>query len=366
MLDFTDRGIYWTAIDIANHFGLDKQSFSNRVKWVEDNLVNLESFSNDADSQTEFNTAVKALRIYEQGKLPAHMIYLDASNQALQLYAILTADKRTAMTCNLANGNQMADAYKMLSNAMNKHMKLSCFNRTVCKPALMTTMYGKQNAFTEILSMMYPRSKNPEVDFQDEYKRDVIVDKDSTPVYPEFMSMQDAFREAMLDIAPKAIVAMDAIQSLNDEKVGTYYWVLPDGMKIKYDVKTDVDYNYLDYTSNDIKIELSGTREIYAPSKLNAGMAPNVIHSVDGYVAREVIRRMDAEGYFITTIHDAFACLPEHCDFLRETYRNILIEILDQDLLNDILTQIGNTQIGIMKTGDLTKEDVLNSEYFLG
>ena len=366
MVDFNNRGIYWTAVDIANHFGLDKKPFNERVEWVVSNLNTLESFSSEADSPIEFNTAVKALRIYENGKLPAHMIYLDASNQALQLYAILTADKKTASTCNLANGSNMADAYQLLANAMNKFMKLTCFNRSICKKALMTTMYGKVGAYSEMLSHMYPRSSTPEMDFEEQYSRDIMVDKDSKALFPDFMSMEDAFREAMLDIAPKAIIAMDAIQSLNNENIGTYRWELPDGMKVKYDVKTDVDFQYLDYSKNGVKIEVEGVREVYEPSDKNAGMAPNVIHSVDGYVARELIRRMVVEGKFITTIHDAFACLPEDCDFMRDTYRDIFLEILDQDLLNDILTQIGNTKIGIQKTGDLTREDIINSEYFLG
>jgi len=366
MLDFENRGIYWTAVDIANQYGLDKKPFAERVQWVKDNLDNLESFSNDADSPIEFNTAVKAIRIYQQGKLPAHMIYLDASNQALQLYAILTADRKTASTCNLANGSQMADAYQLLADAMNETMQLTCFNRSICKKALMTTMYGKRNAYTEMLQHMYPRSSTPEIDFEQQFKRDIKVDKDCTPMYPEYKTMEDAFTEAMLHIAPKAVIAMDAIQALNNEKVGTYYWTLPDGMRVKYDVKTDVEFNFMDYTKNGVAIYVEGTKEVYQPSKLNAGMAPNVIHSVDGYVARELIRRMSKEGKYITTIHDAFACLPEDCDFMRETYRSILLEILDQDLLNNILTQIGGTKIGIQKTGDLTREDVMNSEYFLG
>ena len=92
MLDFENRGVYWTSVDIANHFGLDKKSFTDRIQWVKDNLDNLESFESDADSQYEFSKAVKAIRIYQQGLLPAHMVYLDASNQALQLYAVLTGD----------------------------------------------------------------------------------------------------------------------------------------------------------------------------------------------------------------------------------------------------------------------------------
>jgi DNA-directed RNA polymerase len=366
MLDFENRGVYWTSVDIANHFGLDKSSFADRVQWVKDNLDNLESFSSEADSQYEFNKAVKALRIYQQGKLPAHMVYLDASNQALQLYAVLTGDKKTASTCNLANGSIMADAYKLLAKAMNKYMELNCFTRSICKKALMTTMYGKADAYTEMLSTMYPRSSTPSIDFEEEYKRDVVIDKESTAVYPEHMSMQDAFNEAMKEIAPKAIVAMDAIQALNDEKIGTYYWELPDGFRVKYDVKVEVEINFYDVTKKGIQVEVTGMKEVYRPDKGNRGMAPNVIHSVDGYIARQLIKRMNAQGKFITTIHDAFACLPEDCDLMRSIYSDLLIELLESDLLNNILTQIANTNIGIMKTGDLLAQDIRNSEYFLG
>jgi DNA-directed RNA polymerase len=309
---------------------------------------------------------VKAIRIYQQGLLPAHMVYLDASNQALQLYAVLTGDKKTASTCNLANGSFMADAYQLLANAMNKYMKLTCFNRTICKKALMTTMYGKANAYTEMLSTMYPRSSTPSIDFEEEYKRDVEVDKDSTPLHSDFMTMQDAFNEAMKDIAPKAIIAMDAIQMLNNKDIGTYHWTLPDGFIVKYDVKVDVEINFMDYTKNGVQVEVTGTKEMYMPDENNRGMAPNVIHSVDGYIARNLIRRMQNHGKFITTIHDAFACMPEDCDLMRSIYSDLLVELLESDLLNDLLSQIANTNIHIAKTGDLTAEDIRGSEYFLG
>jgi DNA-directed RNA polymerase len=260
----------------------------------------------------------------------------------------------------------MADAYQLLANAMNKYMQLECFNRTICKKALMTTMYGKANAFSEMLSNMYPRSSTPSIDFENEYNRDVEVDKDSRPLYPDFMTMQDAFNEAMRDIAPKAIIAMDAIQSLNNEEIGTYYWTLPDGFKVKYDVKVDVEINFMDYTKNGVQVEITGMKEVYRPDKGNRGMAPNVIHSVDGYIARQLIKRMHAQGKFITTIHDAFACMPEDCDLMRSIYSGLLIELLESDLLNDILTQIANTNIQISKTGNLTSEDIQTSLYYLG
>ncbi len=365
-LDFTNRQNYWLAVDCANQFGLDKQSFADRIKWVDENYNNLTNLANEADSKWEYQKSVNAIMQADFNQVPNHMVYLDASNQALQLYAVLTGDKKTAMTCNLANNLSMADAYQLLANAMNRYMNLQCFNRSNCKKALMTTMYGKADAYSEMLSKMYPRSSTPEIDFEEEFKRDVFIDKDSTQMYPQHMTMHDAFNEAMREIAPKAIVAMDAIQSLNDEKIGVYNWTLPDNFKVKYDVKVEVEINFLDYTKNGIAVEVIGKKDMYRPDAGNRGMAPNVIHSVDGYIARELVKRMNAKGLFITTIHDAFACMPEDCDTMRTIYADILIELLHSDLLNDILTQIANTSIRIVKTGDLTEEHIRTSLYYLG
>lgn len=361
-LDFTNRMNYWTAVDVANQFGLDKKPFNERVEWVSENYNNLIDFANDADSKGEYLKGINALYNIEQGNFPQHMVYLDASNQALQLYAVLTGDLKTASTCNIANGNNMADAYQLLANALNNSLGVSCFTRSDCKKALMTTMYGKLGAWFRVLQDKYPRSDNPIRTFCSEYGFTITIDEETgEETFPE---MERAFNDALLTIAPKAISAMEAIQSLNDENIGTYRWVMPDGFKVKYDVRTEINIEASCVSRSGKILNLSVVKEVYVPSEFNRGMAPNVIHSVDGYVAREMIRRMN--GKFITTIHDAFACHPSDADLMRKNYEDIMVELLHSDLLNDILTQIKGTPIYISKDNGLTEEHIRTSLYYLG
>ncbi len=359
-LDFNSRITYWCAVDCANAFGYDKLSFEDRVAFVRNNYTDLPSMIDDADSAGEFIKALNALKSCETKTVPDHMVYLDASNQALQLYAVLTGDLKTAQTCNLANGLNMADAYQMLANALNAQLNLDIFTRSNCKSALMTTMYGKTKAYLTILDKLYPHVRSSYATFCINYPHLTQVEEDGSINSP---SLANAFNQALLDIAPRAMSAMDAIQSLNDEDIGTYYWTMPDGFKVKYDVKTDLVVEATNVSLGGKSLKISAEVEVYEASRGNRGMAPNVIHSIDGYVARQLIRRMGSK--FITTIHDAFAVHPAHADELRSNYADIMVELLDSDLLNNILSQIAGTDISMHHDNGLTAEHIRGSVYAL-
>ncbi len=355
-----DRIEYWIRIDIANTAGKDKLSFDERIKWTQDNDL---TFDLSLDSPWEFRNAVNALKSHLEGKKVNHMVYLDASNQALQLYAITTADKRTAMTCNIANGTHMADAYMMLAKAMNKLQNRIDFTRTNCKYALMTTMYGKADGSEEILDDIIKGNMDYETKSKIFAERYNFIYDEETGRCPELQSM---FQQALISIAPKAVATMEALTEINKTmELDTYYWTLPDGFNVKYDVKYEETIEVEPLVSKKgLEIILPTMNiEKYGKDENSRGMSPNIIHSIDGYIVREMIRRMN--GKFITTIHDAFACHPSDCDFMIQNYKDILCELLTSNILNDIVREISGMNITINKTGDLTCEDIQDSLYLL-
>ncbi len=386
---FNNKTMYWIAIDIANQAGHDKLTFEERIKFVEYYMKPkegyhspLRSFYMDTQDTTEIlskvyelqnsldgryltidskelnfssvdspwglKNAVHALYKYIDEGYANHMVYLDASNQALQLYGVLTRDRKTASTCNLANGSGMADAYQMLADALNTELNTT-FTRKNCKKALMTTMYSKMDAWTEILEDRYPSG-----DFELQLKNEFNVEVDD---------LAFAFNRALITIAPKAMLAMESLLELNVSTIGTYYWTMPDGFKVKYDTKTKQSVDIDLKTKYGMQFYTTFSGRTYSPSEGNRGMAPNVVHSVDGYIVREMQRRMN--GKFITTIHDAFACHPMDCDLMVQNYKDILIELLESDLLNNIISQIKGTASDFKYTNDLSKEDIQNSVYLL-
>ena len=74
----TFTGFEYLLIDCANHFGLDKMLFEDRIQWARDNLDQLESLTGKAESAYLFMKTVAAIR-KAQLKVPTgHLVALDA------------------------------------------------------------------------------------------------------------------------------------------------------------------------------------------------------------------------------------------------------------------------------------------------
>jgi len=346
----TEQGLKWLMVDIANTYGNDKATTEEQVAWVNNNATVLEAHTPEAESPYEYMNAVNALRQHQRGEPVKHMMYVDCSNQALQLYGVLTADYDTAYICNLSSGSVRTDAYGLLAEQMNIEFNTDIFNRKNCKKALMTTLYGKRHAEMVILNEM-------NISLEDIA---VLLNVDMTD-NPDWLA--DKFTHAMSVIAPKAMEAMEKIQALNDERIDTYYWTMPDGLNVKYDVKRDIQYEAERTSKSGIRFSFSTDTSIYGGTKFNAGMAPNVIHSVDGYVARQLIRSMNDK--YITSIHDAFGVHPNDIQELKDNYAHIMVELLNSNLLEDIMKEIagGRTYTVPTKINNLTEEHILSSKY---
>ena len=300
----TASGLKYLQIDIANCYGLDKKSYQERIDYVANNSNDkLASEGINADSPYEYRNAVEQYERACMGYPVEHITYLDCTNQALQLYAVLTSCKDTAYLCNISSGDELTDAYGVLANAMNELTGLDIFDRNNCKKALMTTLYGKMDGESEIIKYFLENG----VVYDDK-----ITDEE----------LKATFQTAMRVIAPHAMRAMDVLQSLNHAEIDTYYWTMPDGFKVKYDVKSTQKLDISCKTKSGVKFHFDKDVQIYKGSEFNRGMSPNVIHSVDGYVAREMIRRMTQHcakfnrNYpaFITSIHDAFGTHPNNAE----------------------------------------------------
>ena len=351
----TASGLKYLQIDIANCYGLDKKSYQERIDYVANNSNDkLVEEGINAESPYEYRNAVEQLFAHQNGYPVEHITYLDCTNQALQLYAVLTSCKDTAYLCNISSGDELTDAYAVLANAMNKLTGLDIFDRNNCKKALMTTLYGKMDGESEITKYFLENG----IQYQDKMTNTEMV---------------EYFQKAMRAIAPHAMRAMDVLQSINCADVDTYYWTMPDGFKVKYDVKSKEKFEIACKTKSGVSFNFEKVVKIYKGSKYNRGMSPNVIHSVDGYVAREMIRRMTQpcakfnRNYpaFITSIHDAFGTHPNNAEEMTYHYTNIMCELNESNLLQDIMSQISGRNMLSIKKNTLTSDMIKASIYKL-
>lgn len=362
----TDEGLTFLAIAVANELHSDKVEFNDAVEWIESKSY--EELTELAKSNPIAQTLVADYIDAQDGKPIGTITHWDATNSGLQFYSLLGGDKQTASLCNVFDTGTIADAYKALATALNTETDSDKFNRSNVKKAFMTFLYGSMA--NNILFKLEDKKNGVTAGIAEFFPTDWAEDK-----------MWDAFTTAMTEIAPAAIKLMNLMYTYNVEGATKFNWVMPDGFKVEttstvsYSGTEESDKNkqvrgwFLDLQGKTHEGSASVVIEEY--NKFSRSLAPNIIHAVDSYFGREVIRRCATLGIEVSFIHDSFGVHPNNTSALQQIVREVSADILDSNLLIDILTQLNpvqtewNIKKGRLSKSDLTREDVLNSSYIV-
>lgn len=147
--------------------GVDKAPFDDRVRWVRDNLRDLDAFQSaplvhdgwmDAEDPFQFLAACRALFDPKAAaKLPVHS---DGSNNGLQHYAAMGLDEVSGRAVNLVPGNEPSDVYMEVAEVARRRVMehaatgdevaqvilakatTSSHWRKIVKQNVMTSVYG--------------------------------------------------------------------------------------------------------------------------------------------------------------------------------------------------------------------------------
>ncbi len=309
----TEEGARWLAIDIANQFGLDKETWAVRLAWFKKNQSKLESLADQADKPILFRKAVRAWRKHQTGQPTNHIMGLDAISSGIQVMAILSGCKITAKTVGLINTKRREDLYSAVRDELQEQLGIPIERDTVKYP-LMTFMYGSQAV---------PRAR-------------------LAPLKGLGQNGEQAFYKAIKNKLPGAEMLRDLFLSLHRGDVIEYSWTLPDGFKAIIPVlKTIIKRLEIDELEHS---KVSYAQEVVAPKYLgdDRSLAANIIHSVDAFIAREMIRRCQFD---MAAIHDCFYAHPNNMSMVIETYREIMAGLSESDLLNQILTEFQHEPI---------------------
>lgn len=348
----TEEGLEMLIVNLVNEIHSDKINFDEALVWFEsqsdETIMELASNSPISDAMYMDYISAKA------GNAVGTITHWDATNSGLQFYSLLGGDKLAASLCNVYNTGTIADAYKALADALNTATGTETFNRSNVKNAFMTYLYGSM-AKNTLYKISDPKN-GVTAGIAEFFPADWSEDK-----------MWNTFEGSMLTIAPAAVKLMNLIYSYNVDQT-KFCWTMPDGFRVETtSTSTETVKGYfIDHSGKTHEGTCEVKLEEY--NKFSRALAPNIIHSVDAYFGREVIKRC----YFdVSFIHDSFGCHPNHALELQQIVREVAAMILESDLLIDILTQISpeqtayNVRKGKLSKGDLSVDDVLSSEYIV-
>lgn len=247
--------IEYLYIEIANRMGKDKLTYTKRINWVKKNLNKLESLKDKAEEPSCYEAAVIALRDVEAGLPTGGLVRLDAVSSGPQLLSVLT----NCVTGCKATGaiNKDTDvrpvAYKEVSERMQNILQQELpVEYDAIKKCVMQTIYGGKKTAKETFT---PRQLK-------------------------------AFNQACLEVATGAFSLLNLFISSWQSDKTSHAWYLPDG---HYCYVPVVVTDTLDILTEELGavsaiINQLGTKDY------SVSLAANITQSLDGYLARSVIR----------------------------------------------------------------------------
>jgi DNA-directed RNA polymerase len=326
MQEFT--GLQYVKIATANAYGLDKENWDVRLEWFDRHAGRLDLMALNAKEPFKYKKAVRAFHDALNQNPTGYLMSLDGTASGLQLYACLTGCLDTARNTNLLPNYDRMCAYRNTAKTMSD-IGNKVYSRDLVKDPLMTTFYGSIN--------------NPKEIFGD--GTDDLV----------------AFYETLNIEFKGAMEAMADIQSSWQPDTSIHQWTLPDGHKAYVPVReSQTEIIEVDSLAG---LKFSMTCEVVKAAEYGISLAANIIHSIDGYVCREMIRRAYKQGFRILTVHDEFWASPNRMNQVRRNYIEILAEIARSNLLSDILSEIRGEQVEFQKFSVGLDKLILQAEY---
>lgn len=122
----------YLKIDVASNFGLDKEDWSTRIQWFDDNehqfpqLLQLiasgqstaGTLLDKAEQPALFYAGLEAYTQAKKGEPISYPISLDATASGAQILAILIGCEKSAQNCNVISTGHREDLYSNAYKAM--------------------------------------------------------------------------------------------------------------------------------------------------------------------------------------------------------------------------------------------------------
>jgi hypothetical protein len=389
----------WLLIDAANNYGngLDKDLFEARIQWGLDNLTTLEAQADKAETYPLYMKAVQAIRKAQKGIPTGHMIGMDAICSGIQLMSCMTGCAVGAANTGLILQDERSDAYTKCTEVMNGILQMiQEISRKDAKNALMTSFYGSREqpilifgADTEELEAFYQASTII-APGATELKQDLLAS------WQPFALMHSWKLPDGFDAKIKVMTKVDGKDSRSrvevdelDHATFTYEYFINEGAKKGLSNVANVVHSMDAYVLRTMHrrcnydaamVRAAGACIIIEMDERDRGLQ-DVSISVDEeelakvqyyiaqyerstvadvvilpYINDQTVRLLSTKHlnklwsiidgmlqykpFPIVTVHDEFKAHANNINWMRWTYKEILADIADSEVLTDIMNQL--------------------------
>ncbi len=394
-------GFKWLKVHGANCAGVDKVTFEERIKWVEDNHDNIMAAAKAPMDSIEWWGKLDSpfcflAFCFEYAGVMHHglsyscslPIAFDGSCSGIQHFSAMLRDHIGGHAVNLTPSGKVQDIYRIVSDRIEEELKVLLVNGT--DNEMVTHEDKKTGEITERLKLgtrelarqwlTYGMSRkvtkrsvmtlaygSKEYGFADQVYEDIVmpaIDSGSGAMFTE-PSQASRFMAKMIweAVSVTVVAAVDAMKWLQgaakllaaevkDKKTGEIlkpclpvHWVTPDGFPVwqEYRKKDTTRLNLMFLGSFNLQPTVNkGTKKELDKHKQESGISPNFVHSQDGsHLRKTVVHTHRKYGVMsFAVIHDSFGTIPADAEYLFRGVRETMVETYrDNDVLLDFYEQ---------------------------
>ena len=348
----------WLGIAGANHWGLSKSSYEERIEWantegfaladqIATNPESTVSIWSQADEPFQFLAwCIEWFELQQQGYgyVSKHPVLLDGTNNGYQHFAAMTCDQDLAVKVNLIKSDEVQDLYdevraELLTDLADSDELLAVdwFNnrevitrKLVKKPVMVIpysgTLFGITTSIKEYLY---------------KYNIDLPWPLDSF-AHNYFLARK--IIQTVKKVCPKSSIIMEYLTDIakcygNESK--TMRWNTPS--------KFYVNQNYYVQNSKQIRTKI-GTSTVYLSlndqteevnnRKSARSFAANFVHSLDAANVHLALEKSTNKGLKnFTTIHDCFGSTAADIEEFISCVKQSFVEMYTSNVLDDLYDQ---------------------------
>ena len=377
-VELGQRGAFWLAVHGANRYGIDKETFNDRVKWVAAHKVHIQRTVEDpigarswwgaADKPYQFLAFCFEWAACDYGANKRYMsnlpVGLDGSCNGLQHYSAMLRDPVGAAATNLTDSPEPQDIYQRVADRVTEELRrmdhplaTKWLKVGVCRKAakrpVMTLPYGARQASAKMYVMEYVQDYWSKFEMDDSMQWEVA--NFLTPIlWKAIGKTVVAAREGMDWL--RANVGQEFCKWLTplDFPVFQYYKDAPSSI-----VTTKID--------GDLQLKVVDLDKAGIPKtrQQKNGVAPNFIHSIDSTHMVMVINGTELSDYAM--IHDDFGTHAGNTDKLyKATRRAFYLLYRNHSPLVDWAEQMNASKENFPKEGSYNINEILKAKYFFG
>jgi DNA-directed RNA polymerase len=386
-----EHGEYWLKVHLANSYGIDKESFDDRVAWTDKHKTYIQmvaldpllcrSFWEKAGSPWQFLAACYEYNDYLESGLGSKFISnlpigLDGSCNGIQHFSAILKDKEGGSFVNLVPQDKPADVYQQVADKVEIKLKASDdplastwigkVTRKLVKRQVMTLPYAA--TFRGMEDMLHKFLKEQLDDGIEIIK--VNSDKEQD-VLVHFITK--LILEAIKETLVSSVTMMDwlkEVAKIISDTGQPIQWTTPSGFRARQSYKRvewkEINTQYMHIRIRGRYLEVGNELD---KRKQSSSISPNVVHSFDAAHMVATVNRMVNKGVQdFSMVHDSFAVHAGHVEELAKELRDTFIEQYSGNFMEMFKKQLETTHKvelpPVPAEGTLDLNLVKHSDYF--